>query len=185
MGLKLVLVVAYPLGYRNVDLFWAQWIFFSNTLYCIGYLGTLSPWFHVCLPFMTSHSLIPSVHYLLITLSYCHTLLKLCFNKIVFRICPWTTPTHKHGQRIWIDVSPKKTHRWLTNTWKDAQHHSLFSSVQFSHSVMSDSLRPHESQHARPPCPSPTPRVHSNSHPSSRWCHPAISSSVVLFSSCP
>ena len=60
-----------------------------------------------------------------------------------------------------------------------------FSSVQFSHSVMSDSLQPHESQHARPPCPSPTPRVHSDSHPSSQWCHPAISSSVVPFSSCP
>ena len=50
---------------------------------------------------------------------------------------------------------------------------------------MSDSLRPHESQHARPPCPSPTPGVHSDSHPSSQWCHPAISSSVVPFSSCP
>ena len=49
-----------------------------------------------------------------------------------------------------------------------------FSSVQFSYSVMSDSLRPHELQHARPPCPSPTPRVHSNSCPLSRWCHPAI-----------
>ena len=61
----------------------------------------------------------------------------------------------------------------------------LFSSVQFSRSVVSDSLRPHESQHARPPCPSPTPGVHSDSHPSSQWCHPAISSSVVPFSSCP
>ena len=61
----------------------------------------------------------------------------------------------------------------------------LFSSVHFSHSVMSDSLQPHESQHARPPCPSPTPRVHPNSCPSSRWCHPAISSSVIPFSSCP
>ena len=59
------------------------------------------------------------------------------------------------------------------------------SSVQFSRSVVSDSLRPHELQHARPPCPSPTPRVHSNSHPSSQWCHPAISSSAVPFSSCP
>jgi len=59
------------------------------------------------------------------------------------------------------------------------------SSVQFSRSVVSNSLRPHESQHARPPCPSPTPRVHSNSCPLSRWCHPAISSSVVPFSSCP
>ena len=57
--------------------------------------------------------------------------------------------------------------------------------VQFSCSVMSDSLRPRESQHARPPCPSPTPGVHPNSCPSSWWCHPAISSSVVPFSSCP
>ena len=56
--------------------------------------------------------------------------------------------------------------------------------VQFS-SVMSNSLWPHESQHTRPPCPSPTPGVHSNSCPSSRWCHPAISSSVVPFFSCP
>ena len=60
-----------------------------------------------------------------------------------------------------------------------------FRSVQFSRSVVSDSLRPHELQHARPPCPSPTPGVHSNSHPLSWWCHPAISSSVVPFSSCP
>ena len=59
------------------------------------------------------------------------------------------------------------------------------SSVQFSRSVMSDSLWSHELQHTRLPCPSPTPRVHPNSHPLSRWCHPAISSSVVPFSSCP
>ena len=58
-------------------------------------------------------------------------------------------------------------------------------SVQFSRSVVSDSLQPHESQHARAPCPSPTPGVHSNSCPSSQWCHPTISSSVVPFSSCP
>ncbi|CAM9981678.1 unnamed protein product [Rangifer tarandus platyrhynchus] len=57
--------------------------------------------------------------------------------------------------------------------------------IQFSHSVMSDSLRPHELQHARPPCPSPTPGVYSNSCPLSRRCHPAISSSVIPFSSCP
>ena len=61
----------------------------------------------------------------------------------------------------------------------------LLSSVQFSCSVVSDSLQPHESQRTGPPCPSPTPRVHSNSCPLSRWCHPAISSSVVPFSSCP
>ena len=58
-------------------------------------------------------------------------------------------------------------------------------SVQLSRSVVSDSLRPHESQHARPLCPSPAPRVYSNPCPSSWWCHPTISSSVVPFSSCP
>ena len=56
--------------------------------------------------------------------------------------------------------------------------------VQFSHSVVSYSLRPHEPQHARPPCPSPTPRVHPNLCPLSRWCHPTISSSVIPFSFC-
>ena len=56
---------------------------------------------------------------------------------------------------------------------------------QISRSVVSNSLRPHESQHARPPCPSPTPGVHSDSRPSSWWCYPAISSSVIPFSSCP
>ena len=55
-------------------------------------------------------------------------------------------------------------------------HLNQFSSVHFSHSAVSDSLRLHESQHARPPCPSPTPGVHPNSCPSSQWCHPAISS---------
>ena len=59
------------------------------------------------------------------------------------------------------------------------------SSVQFSGSVVSDSSQSHELQHARPPCPSPTPGVHSDSRPSSQWCHPAISSSVIPFSSCP
>ena len=58
-------------------------------------------------------------------------------------------------------------------------------SVQFSHSVVSSSLRPHELQHARPPCRSPTPGVHPNLCPLSWWCHPTISSSVVPFSSCP
>ena len=61
----------------------------------------------------------------------------------------------------------------------------FFSSVQFSRSVVSHSLWPHESQHARPPCPSPTLGVYSDPCPSSRWCHPAISSSVIPFSSCP
>ena len=65
-------------------------------------------------------------------------------------------------------------------------YHPNWNSVptQFSHSVVSDSLRPHGLQHTRPPCPSPTPRVCSNSCPSSQWCHPTISSSVIPFSSC-
>ena len=79
-----------------------------------------------------------------------------------------------HAERIikWWDIK-KSMHSYLAT-----------SSVQFSHSVVSDSLRPHELQHARPPCPSPTPEVHPNPCPSSRWCHPAILSSVVPFSSC-
>ena len=68
---------------------------------------------------------------------------------------------------------------WFVYGWN-----GVCSSVQFSCSIMSDSLRPHELQHARSPCPSPTPRVHSNPCPSSQWCHPAISSSVIPFSSC-
>ena len=58
------------------------------------------------------------------------------------------------------------------------------SHIQFSHSVMSDSSRPYALQHTRPPCPSPTPRVYTNSCPLSQWCHPTISSFVILFSSC-
>ena len=79
----------------------------------------------------------------------------------------------------------KNQRHHFTDKGPSSQRYGFSSSVQFSHSVVSDSLWPHESQHARPPCPSPTPGVYSNSCPSSRWCHPAISSSVVPFSSCP
>ena len=68
--------------------------------------------------------------------------------------------------------------------WESSIETCIVSSVQFSHSVVSDFLRPHELQHARPPCPSPTPGVYSNSGPSSRWCYSAISASVVP-TSCP
>ena len=68
---------------------------------------------------------------------------------------------------------------------QDIPQTDQFSSVQFNSSVLSDSLWPHESQHARPPCPSPAPRVYPNSCPLSRWCHPTISFSVIPFSSCP
>ena len=73
----------------------------------------------------------------------------------------------------------------LVKNLKSWQLKHCWRSIQFSRSVMSDSLWPHELQHARPPCPSPTPRVHPNPCPLSPWCHPAISSSVVPFSSCP
>ena len=102
-----------------------------------------------------------------------------------FSVLAWRIPgTGKPG---WL---PSMGSHRVEHDWSDlaaAVFSTLFilSSVQFSRSVMSNSLQPHESQHARPPCASPTPGVHSNSHPSSRWCHPAISSSVVPFSSCP
>ena len=73
----------------------------------------------------------------------------------------------------------------LNTVWSFNQSSWTFSSVQFSRSVVSDSLRAHESQHARPPCPSPTPRVYPYSCSLSWWCHPAISFSVIPFSSCP
>ena len=69
---------------------------------------------------------------------------------------------------------------WYTYILQSDYYHQ-----QFSHSVVSNSLRPHESQHARPSSPSPTPKVHPDSCPSSQWSHPAISSSVIPFSSCP
>ena len=87
-----------------------------------------------------------------------------------------------------------KSQTWLSDfhllSEKDAWVWSWGDSIQIrsdqtSRSVVSDSFRPHELQHARPPCPSPTPRVHPDSRPSSQWCHPAISSFVVPFSSCP
>ena len=94
------------------------------------------------------------------------------------------------AQRLGLKVT--KTWTQLSNwhfhfTWSQNRQSFkfAFSSVQFSHSVVSDSLWPHEPQHARPPCPSPTPGVHPNPCPLSRRCHPTISSSVVPFSSCP
>ena len=101
---------------------------------------------------------------------------------------------HSSGNSVQCYVAPciegslgENGYIWLNAIavhMKISQHCYLvqFSSVQ---SLSRISLQPHESQHARPPCPSPAPGVHSDSHPSSQWCHPAISSSVVPFSSCP
>ena len=81
-----------------------------------------------------------------------------------------------HAWKNFIFIS-----KWMALSQSRA---SGFSSVQFSHSVMSDSLRPHELQHARPPCPSPTPGAHPDPCPLSWWCHPTTSSSVIPFSFC-
>ena len=90
----------------------------------------------------------------------------------------WTTwgLIHIHLIYRWSSISTFPLHSWIQPT---TDH------VQFSHLVMSDSLQPHEPEHARPPCPSPTPGVHPNPCPLSQWCHPMISSSVIPFSSCP
>ena len=93
---------------------------------------------------------------------------------------PWTERSLK-GYSPWghkeSDTTEQLTHKHLIE-----EDHSIHPSVQFSRSVMSNSLQHHELQHARPPRLSPTPGVHSDSRPSSQWCHPAISSSVVPFS---
>ena len=77
-----------------------------------------------------------------------------------------------------------KSSNWLRSK-SDSSYQGKVSLVQFNHSIVSNSLQPHEPQHTRPPCPSPTPGVHPNPCPSSQWCHPTISSSVIPFSSCP
>ena len=111
-------------------------------------------------------------------------------------LCPWNFPSKNTGV---VDISFSRGSFWSRDPTQIScvsckgrqilyQCHlgspiSSISSVQYS--VLSDSLRPHESQLARPPCPSSTPGVHPNSCAPSQWCHPAISSSVVPFSSCP
>ena len=86
--------------------------------------------------------------------------------------------------KVW-DIYLQSPDVWSSNVQSLALFCIYFSSVQFSRSVVSNSLRAHEPQHTRPPCPSPTPGVHPNPCPLSWWCHPTISSSVVPFSSCP
>ena len=96
--------------------------------------------------------------------------------------------THTHSRWEWKRDSEKtkiKRHVFWTVGKYFQKYFYQFSSVQFSRSVMSDSLRLHEPQHSRPPCPSPTPKDYPNSCPLGWWCHPTISSSVIPFSSCP
>ena len=99
-------------------------------------------------------------------------------------------PVHSSSQYLFAfewnnpDLCHMQQNTWTVLPQGFGSSPHLFVSVQFSRSVMSNSLQSHESQHARPPCPSPTPKVHSDSRPLSQWWHPAISSSVVPFSSC-
>ena len=93
--------------------------------------------------------------------------------------------TKRQGRGKPAKIEQRKAKGRSKDRSEDLMKNEQHSSVQFSRSVVSDSLRPHESQHARPPCPSPAPGVHSDPRPLSPWCHPAISSSVVPFSSCP
>ena len=103
-------------------------------------------------------------------LSHLHSFTSIFLSlSLITKSCNWESKTtHKREMK--------------TSLWKE-QTRPILSSVQFSCAVMSDSLQSHGLQHARPPCPSPTPGVYSNSCPLSQWCHPTISSSVVPFSS--
>ena len=105
-------------------------------------------------------------------------LVKLCLNSLWSYAGQWM----EKYTRVYKTYRPVAV---TSNPYAYTYANSSLSSVQVSRSIVSNSLKPHESQHTRPPCPSPTPRVQSNSCPSSQWCHPAILSSVVPFFSCP
>ena len=102
-----------------------------------------------------------------------------CSHLLLWELQNWNSLLNNHQQE---NVG---SHQKKIPTSKGKGGGPTRRSVQFRRSVVSDSLQPHESQHARPPCPSPTPGVHPDSCASSQWCHPATSSSVVPFSSCP
>ena len=124
---------------------------------------------HVRILLSTSSPPHPSVsHYDTLVIA---AILKICYN--------WKANSNFLSWREWT------YQRLITMDLSKLSYLPYFTIVQSSCSVVSDSLRPHELQHARPPSPSQTPGVYSNSCPSSQWCHPAILSSVVPFSSCP
>ena len=126
----------------------------------------------------------------------CIYLFKLMFSFLGGKCPKWTYFIRLYGSFIFnllkklhtVSIVAEKftSHQYCTRIIfsPHACQYVLFSSVQFSHSVVSDCFWHHGLQHTRPPCPSPAPGVHSDSCPLSRWCHPDISSSVVPFSSC-
>ena len=114
---------------------------------------------------------------------------ELLFNRVRVNVLSW--PRGQYWSRSWLGEGNGNPFQCSSlgnpmdrGGWQSTAHRVAKSRTQFSHWVVSDSLRPHGLQHARPPCPSPTPGVYSNSCPLSWWCHPAISSSVIPFSSC-
>ena len=132
----------------------------------------------------------PYTWYILTNFPY--TLENNVYSSVFERIFQIYLTSLTYGKYSLIDfLSERYSHWWIWGikvpyNYCIGVYFSLyFCSVQFSHSVVSATLQPHESQHARPPCSSPSPGVNSDSHPSSQWCHPAISSSVVAFFSCP
>ena len=137
---------------------WVPWVIQQIPIGYLFYIWYAS--FHVTLSTHLNLSLLPSF----------------CVHKSVLYVCFSITT---------LQINSSGPSSQIPYICVSRFHIYVLSSVQFSSSVMSDSVRPHESQHTRPPCPSPTPGVHSNSRPSSRWCHSAISSSVIPFSSCP
>ena len=165
-----------------------NWVLFSLWLHPFILSGVISPLFSssilgiyrpgefifqcpIFLPFHTIHGVLKARILKWFAIPFCSAP---CFVRTLHH-----DPCILGGpNKAWLIVSLSQTRLWsMWSVW--------LCSVLFSQSVLSYSLRPHESQHARPPCPSPTPGVHSDSRPSSQWCHPAISSSVVPFSSCP
>ena len=154
---------------------------FSHILH--SHLETLNPSFFSLPPHIKSSNTVSSRSLITLTFSLCHGhSLHLCLvSQLLWqpRVFPLSSPMqssqfilHIVSQLIFMIIN-----QFLLIP--------PLSSVQFSCSVVSSSLRLHELQHARPPCPSPTPGVHLNPCPLCRWCHPAISSSVIPFSSCP
>ena len=115
-----------------------------------------------------------------------HTVKGMVFPVVMYRCHSWTIKKAEHWRiddfELWCQ------RRLLRNCWTARRSNQSIlkdNSVQFSRSVVSDSLWPHEPQHTRTPCPSTTPKVYPNPCPLSWWCHPTISSSVISFSSCP
>ena len=163
-----------------------------------AYIDMNPPWVYMCSPFWTppsTHLLpwpiplghpsapAPSTQYHALNLdwqSISHMIIYMfqCYSPKPFHPCPFPQSPRLFYTSVSLLLSCIQGHHYHLSKF----HIYAFSAVQFSCSVVSDSLRPWESQHARPPWPSPTPGVHSDSRPSSQWSHPAISSSVFPFS---